>query len=138
MGRMSLFVAGLSHLSRKEGRAAMLIGDMDLSRLLVYVQQVEKEKLRDREEFRNKKAKTGNESRIQQKQKGSASSSASAPAPRNKDRASPIGATFGTGERAIHLYAITSLQEQDDSPNVVTGHVVRFNHCTCSVHGPYE
>ncbi|XP_049405237.1 uncharacterized protein LOC125868684 [Solanum stenotomum] len=53
--RMSLFVAGFSHLSSKEGKAAMLIGDMDISK-------VEKEKLSDREEFRNKKVKTGNES----------------------------------------------------------------------------
>ncbi|KAK4726403.1 hypothetical protein R3W88_031320 [Solanum pinnatisectum] len=60
--RMSLFVARLSRLSSKEGKTSMLIGDMDMSRLLVYVQPVEEEKLRDREEFRNKKAKTGNES----------------------------------------------------------------------------
>ncbi|XP_049382747.1 uncharacterized protein LOC125847084 [Solanum stenotomum] len=60
--RMSLFVVGLSCLSSKEGRVAMLIGDMDISRLMVYVQQVEKEKLRDMEEFKNKRAKTGNES----------------------------------------------------------------------------
>ncbi|XP_049380766.1 uncharacterized protein LOC125845293 [Solanum stenotomum] len=63
---ISLFVAGLSHLSSKEGKAAMLIRDMDIARLMVYVQQVEEEKLRDREEFRNKKAKTsGNESEQQ-------------------------------------------------------------------------
>ncbi|WMV33558.1 hypothetical protein MTR67_026943 [Solanum verrucosum] len=37
--RMSLFVAGLSHLSSKDGKAAMLIGDMDIVRLMVYVQQ---------------------------------------------------------------------------------------------------
>ena len=90
--RMSLFVAGLSRWSSKEGRAAMLIGDMDISRLMVYVQQVEEEKLRDREEFRNKRAKTDNESgqqkgnanrsSFQQRQKGSAPSSARAPAPR--------------------------------------------------------
>ena len=39
----------------------MLIGDMDISRLMVYVHQVEKDKLRDIEEYRNKKAKTGYE-----------------------------------------------------------------------------
>ncbi|KAH0654435.1 hypothetical protein KY290_032963 [Solanum tuberosum] len=91
---MSLFVAGLSPLSSKEGKAAMLIGDLDISRLMVYMQQVEEEKLRDMEEFRNKKAKKGNESgqqisnvnrsSFQQKQKGPSPSVASAPAPRNK------------------------------------------------------
>ncbi|KAL3370422.1 hypothetical protein AABB24_007457 [Solanum stoloniferum] len=59
---------------------------------MVYVQQVEEEKLRDREEFKNKKVKTDNEFGQQkgsvnhpsfQKQKGSAPSSASTPAPRN-------------------------------------------------------
>uniref|UniRef100_M1DFL9 Retrotransposon protein n=1 Tax=Solanum tuberosum TaxID=4113 RepID=M1DFL9_SOLTU len=79
-------------LSSKEGRAAMLIGDMDISRLLVYVQQVEEEKLRDRKEFRSKRSKTGNESgqhkgnsnrsSFQQRQKGPVPSSARAPAPR--------------------------------------------------------
>ncbi|KAH0729889.1 hypothetical protein KY289_001077 [Solanum tuberosum] len=92
--RMSLFVVGLSRLSSKEGKAEMLICDMDIARLMVYVQQVEEEKLRDREEFINKKAKTGNESgqqrsnvnqsSFQQKQKGPDPSSTSAPAPRNK------------------------------------------------------
>ncbi|KAH0758385.1 hypothetical protein KY290_021878 [Solanum tuberosum] len=72
----------------------MLIGDMDISRLMVYVQQVEEEKMRDREEFKNKRAKTGNESgqqksnanwsSFQQKQKGPTPSSASAPVPKNK------------------------------------------------------
>uniref|UniRef100_M1D907 Gag-pol protein n=1 Tax=Solanum tuberosum TaxID=4113 RepID=M1D907_SOLTU len=92
--RINLFVAGLGHLSSKEGRATMLIRDMDISRLMVYVQHVEEEKLRDREEFKNKRAKTGNESgqqksnanrsSFQQKQKGPAPSSASAHAPKNK------------------------------------------------------
>ncbi|KAH0698844.1 hypothetical protein KY284_013059 [Solanum tuberosum] len=92
--RMSLFDAGLSCLLSKEGRAAMLIGDMDISRLMVYMQQVEKEKLRDREQFKSKRAKIGNESgqqrsndnrfSFQHEQKGPAPSSASAPPPRNK------------------------------------------------------
>ncbi|XP_049392666.1 uncharacterized protein LOC125857037 [Solanum stenotomum] len=42
--RMSLFVFGLSCLSSKEGKAAMLIGDMDIQRLMIYVQQVEEDK----------------------------------------------------------------------------------------------
>ena len=35
--RMSLFVVGLVRASSKESRSAMLIGDMDISRLMVYV-----------------------------------------------------------------------------------------------------
>ncbi|KAK4723952.1 hypothetical protein R3W88_026731 [Solanum pinnatisectum] len=56
--RISLFVARLSHLSSKEGKTTMLIGDMDIARVMIRMQQVEKDKLRDREEFKNKKAKT--------------------------------------------------------------------------------
>ncbi|XP_049397354.1 uncharacterized protein LOC125861522 [Solanum stenotomum] len=72
----------------------MLIRDIDISRLIVYLQQVEKEKLRDREEFRNKRAKTSTESgqqkgnanrpSFEQRQRGPVPSSASAPVPRNK------------------------------------------------------
>ncbi|XP_069150319.1 uncharacterized protein [Solanum lycopersicum] len=91
--RISLFVASLGHASSKEGRVVMLIGAMEISRLIVYVQHVKKDKLRNREEYRIKKAKIVNESGQQkgglnwpqfQKQKGNAPSSASAPAPRNK------------------------------------------------------
>ncbi|XP_049405094.1 uncharacterized protein LOC125868509 [Solanum stenotomum] len=56
--RMSLFVAGLSRQSSKEGKAAMLIGDMDLARLRIHVQQVEEDKMKDRKKFKNKRAKT--------------------------------------------------------------------------------
>ncbi|KAH0781716.1 hypothetical protein KY290_001314 [Solanum tuberosum] len=180
--KMSLFVVGLDHLSSKEGRAVMLIGVMDISRLMVYV-LVEEEKLNDRKDFKNKRANTGkesgqqksnaNRSSFQQKQKGPALSSASAPVPRNKseynsqnfrakpaysqgsmtqggskppacakcgrnhsaqsssvappDKAAPRRATSGTGRGTNHLYAINSRQEQEDSPDVVTGMIQVFD-----------
>uniref|UniRef100_M1E173 Gag-pol polyprotein n=1 Tax=Solanum tuberosum TaxID=4113 RepID=M1E173_SOLTU len=73
----------------------MLIGYMDIARLMIHVQQIGKNQLKDREEFENKRAKTSwnesgqqksnaNRSSFQHKQKGSAPSSASEPAPRNK------------------------------------------------------
>uniref|UniRef100_M1D8G3 Gag-pol polyprotein n=1 Tax=Solanum tuberosum TaxID=4113 RepID=M1D8G3_SOLTU len=73
----------------------MLIGYMGIARLIIQVQQFEEDKLKDREEFKNKTAKTsGNKSRqqksnvdrssFQHKQKGHAPSSTSAPTPRNK------------------------------------------------------
>ena len=45
---MSLFVCGLGRLLRKESRAAMLIGEMEISTLMVNVEQVEEENLRNR------------------------------------------------------------------------------------------
>uniref|UniRef100_M1DLC9 Gag-pol protein n=1 Tax=Solanum tuberosum TaxID=4113 RepID=M1DLC9_SOLTU len=93
--RRSLFVVGLTRRSSKESKAVILIDDMGIERLMNHVQQVEKNQLKDREEFENKIAKTlGNESgqqksnvnrsSFQHKQKGPTHSSASAPAPRNK------------------------------------------------------
>ena len=42
---LSLFVVGLFLLSSKEGKVTMLMGNMNIERLMVYVQQVEEEKL---------------------------------------------------------------------------------------------
>ena len=39
----------------------MFIGVMDISSLMIYVQHVEEEKLRGKEEYKNKNPKTGNE-----------------------------------------------------------------------------
>ena len=40
----------------------MFIGEMDISRIMVSVHHVEEGKLRSREAYRRKKAKTGNDS----------------------------------------------------------------------------
>ncbi|XP_049406227.1 uncharacterized protein LOC125869851 [Solanum stenotomum] len=72
--RMSLYVVGLSRQSSKEGKATMLIGVIDLARFIIYLQQVEEDKLKDKEEFKDKRAK-----------KGPAPPFASAPALENKD-----------------------------------------------------
>ncbi|KAG5629438.1 hypothetical protein H5410_001155 [Solanum commersonii] len=53
--------------------------DMDIARLMIQVQQVEEDKLKDREDFKNKKAKTSENEFRQQK-----SSANGAPAPENK------------------------------------------------------
>ena len=87
--RMNFFVIGLGRASRKVGRAAMLTGDMEISKLMFYVQQVEEEKQKDIKECRNNRAKIGNGSKqqksnanrssLQKKKIGHAPSSASAP-----------------------------------------------------------
>lgn len=46
--RMSFLIIDFSHLSNKVGRDAKLIGEIDISRLVVYVQLVEMERLRDK------------------------------------------------------------------------------------------
>ncbi|KAK4737525.1 hypothetical protein R3W88_001222 [Solanum pinnatisectum] len=55
---MSLFVLGLSLLSSKEGKVVMLIGDINIARLMIHVHKFEEDELRDMEEFCNKKSKT--------------------------------------------------------------------------------
>lgn len=46
--RIILFVAGLGHLYSKESPATMFIGYMDISTLMVYFQQHEEDKLKDK------------------------------------------------------------------------------------------
>ncbi|KAG5576964.1 hypothetical protein H5410_057098 [Solanum commersonii] len=98
--RMNLFVARMSRLSSKEGKAVILIGDMDIAGLMTHVKKLEKENLRNREEFKNTRAKASgkefgkeksnaNRSSFQHKQKGSSPSFVGAPASRNKYEARP-------------------------------------------------
>ncbi|XP_049356323.1 uncharacterized protein LOC125820943 [Solanum verrucosum] len=104
--RMSLFVAELGRLSSKEGRAAMLIGDMDILRLMGSMAQGGSKPPafakcgRDHSECPKNKHGSGNGG-------NKAQSSSVAPL----DRATPRGATFCTGRGANRLYAITSHQE---------------------------
>ncbi|KAG5598937.1 hypothetical protein H5410_030307 [Solanum commersonii] len=92
---------------------------LDRERLILQ-RFVEEEKLRDREEFKNKKAKIGNESgqqksnanrsSFQQKQKGHATSSSSAPAPKNK------GEYYGQNSRAKPAYSQGSMAQGGSKP----------------------
>ncbi|KAG5595794.1 hypothetical protein H5410_037026 [Solanum commersonii] len=58
--RISLFMSGESCFSNKKGKITMLIGEMDIPRLIIHVQKVQKDMLKDREEFHNKMANTTN------------------------------------------------------------------------------
>ncbi|XP_049372732.1 uncharacterized protein LOC125837697 [Solanum verrucosum] len=150
--RMSLFVSRLSRLSSKEGKTTILIEDIDIAKMMIHVQKVEEDKLRDREEIWNKKAKTAfNENKPGECRDGStgcfkcgqasyfmikcpknkqvnvnggnrAQSSSTAP----PDRVAPGGATSGTGRGANRLYAITSRQEKENFPDVVTSMIKVF------------
>lgn len=54
-------------LSSKEGKLAMLVGDMDLTRIMIHVKFVVYYKINDRENFHSKRAKTTGHESEQQK-----------------------------------------------------------------------
>ncbi|XP_015165553.1 uncharacterized protein [Solanum tuberosum] len=179
---MSLFVSGLSHLSSKKGNTTMLIRDIERARIMIHVQQAEEDKLKDGEEFRNKRdKKIGNESEeqlglphhllVHLHQRAEVSLGirirrtleldllnlrvvwhkgptrllhvlsvvettqerivmaplvvSTAPV----DKAAPRGDTLGTRGGANCLCAITRCQEQENSPDVVTGIENSIDYC---------
>ena len=81
---MNKFLYGVSDLVKNKCRNVMLLGDMNISRLMTYAHQVEGDKLREHEK-ENKKARTGNYDYPQQKLGGGNGSQSqqkfSAPAP---------------------------------------------------------
>ena len=66
---MNKFLYGISYLVKTECRNAMLLGDMNISRLMTHAQQVEGDKLREQSK-ENKKARTRNYDYSQQKSSG--------------------------------------------------------------------
>uniref|UniRef100_M1DZ91 Retrotransposon gag protein n=1 Tax=Solanum tuberosum TaxID=4113 RepID=M1DZ91_SOLTU len=67
--QMSKFLFGVSDLVKTECRNVMLLGDMDISRLMNHAQKVEGDKLRKMDKD-NRKARTGNYEYSQQKSGG--------------------------------------------------------------------
>ncbi|KAF3662284.1 Zinc ion binding, putative isoform 1 [Capsicum annuum] len=60
---MSKFVTRVSGLVVKECRTAILIGDMDLTRLMMHAQKIKAEKLKKRD-INNKRARTGSQNSV--------------------------------------------------------------------------
>ena len=67
--QMNKFLYGVSNLVKTECRSVILLGDMNISRLMTHAQQVEGDKFREQTK-ENKKARTGNYEYSQQKSGG--------------------------------------------------------------------
>ena len=66
---MNKFLYGVSHLVKTECTNAMLLGDMNISRIMTHAHQVEGDKLREHAK-ENKNSRTGNYDYSQQKSGG--------------------------------------------------------------------
>ena len=56
---MNKYLYGVSDLGKSECKNSMLLGDMDISRMMTYAQEVERDKLREQAK-ENNKARNGN------------------------------------------------------------------------------
>ncbi|XP_015087048.1 uncharacterized protein LOC107030190 [Solanum pennellii] len=154
--KINLLVVGLSRQPSKEGKATMFIGDMDIVRIMIHVQQVEEDKLKDREWFKNKRPKISGtkfreqkssmNSSFQQKLKGPTPQSSSSLALRNKGifrkvssgcfKCVETGISYKSVQRTCKEMVLaeeqtacmlSKIQEQEDSPDVVTGMIQVFD-----------
>ena len=110
--QMNKFLYGVSDLVKTKCRSAMLLGDMNISRIMTHAQQVEGDKLREKDK-ENKKARTGNYDLSQQKLGGGNRSQSekkfstpiplSASVPSSKNRHDQKGKALGSMSQGIVL-----------------------------------
>ncbi|XP_015086954.1 uncharacterized protein LOC107030064 [Solanum pennellii] len=153
---MSRFVAGLGRASSKEGRASIMVGDMDIYKLMVYVQQVEEEKShapsstsapapRNRSEYSGQNSQhfkarpalsqgcvvqggSFHERVPKEKQGGGKPGNrAQSSAVALPNRDAPRGVASGIGEGTNRLYAFNNHHEQENLSNVITGMIRSFD-----------
>ncbi|XP_047251498.1 uncharacterized protein LOC124886659 [Capsicum annuum] len=145
---MGKFLTGVSSYMVKECRSAMLNIEMNLSRLMTHAQQIKPDKIKERDRVRgNKRARSEQPTYGQNRSQGvncpqfqsrssmPAPSSASAPALRGRQaqtasapapvaRPAPthgFSSSTAGGQCLNRFYVLASRQEQEDSPDVVTG-----------------
>ncbi|KAF3657764.1 Protein transport protein-like [Capsicum annuum] len=129
---MSKFVTRVSRYVVKECRYAMLNSEMNLSRLMTHAQQIKADKIKERDRIReNKRARFeqhrqgqtrsqgGSRPQYQDRSSMPTPSSASARVPRAPAQGASSSNTGGQFQN--RFYALPSHQEQEDSPDVVTG-----------------
>ncbi|WMV29440.1 hypothetical protein MTR67_022825 [Solanum verrucosum] len=140
--KMRKFVSRLSKYVKKECKVALLINNMDISRIMVYAQQVEEYKQRDREEYQNKRKTTCHDSSQQRSgndnkaffQKSSyvpTPSSASKPTPRKKIirgfRILKILELRALSLKAVRHKDLLETHLVENSPNIFTGMLKVFS-----------
>ncbi|XP_015068820.1 uncharacterized protein LOC107013423 [Solanum pennellii] len=125
---MNKFLYGVLDLVKTECRNAMLLGDVNMPMLMNHAQHVESDKIREHAK-ENKKAKTRNYNYTQQKSgSGNRSQSNQKLYPQQPLHQLVLyPPCIGGGQRQNRLYAIQAHQDQEGSPNVVTGALQVFD-----------
>ncbi|XP_055824278.1 uncharacterized protein LOC129892739 [Solanum dulcamara] len=126
---MRKFVSGLGKPMKKECKTSLLISNIDISRLMLYTQQIEDDKRKDKEGHLSKKENSARHENNQRQSKGNRyDQQRKCPTLGNKAQSSTItpptrgnhrGTTSGTGGGTNRLYAMGHRQDQENSPDVV-------------------